>query len=722
VSSNSTKQMQEWKRISGYARHNHALGRRETWSEQIDRVLNMHKEKYSLFAEELEPYFDSIEEGLKAKNILGSQRNLQFAGVAVKDNNAKSYNCTSSYCDRADFFQEAMWLLLCGTGVGFSVQEHHIAKLPNISWPDAIYDHAVEDSIEGWADAVGALMHSFFYDTPKPVFDYSLVRPAGALIRSSGGKAPGPDGLRIALLKVEELITDILEGGYSRLLPIDAYDIIMHLSDAVLSGGVRRSATVCLFSPTDKEMLNAKMGDWFTENPQRGRSNNSVVLLRDETTKEEFDGIMESVKEFGEPGFIWADDREALYNPCVEIGMYAYDDEGNSGWSFCNLCEMNPKKAKTPEDFYAMCAQAAALGTLQAGYTTFNYLGEATKKIVEREALLGVSMTGIMDNPGIALDPHVLRTGARIVKETNAIVAEIIGINQAARTTCVKPAGSTSVLLGTASGIHPHHSKRYFRRIQANKMEGALQFFKQYNPEAVEESVWSSNGTDEVITFCCEVPKAAKTKVDTDGLELLGHVKTVQENWVQGGKNHDLCVKPWLSHNVSNTIHVRADEWQQVGDYIFANRDCLAGVSLLSIDGDKDYQQAPFTSVHTPKEIVAMYGDGSIMASGLIVAALEEFDGNLWDACSYFLDPADTGSEKDWLTMRSRQFAERYFNGDVKKMTYCLKDVHNWKRWCDLTREYKEVPWTEFKEEEDNTKVGDTVACGGGTCELTLNV
>lgn len=301
---------------------------------------------------------------------------------------------------------------------------------------------------------------------------------------------------------------------------------------------------------------------------------------------------------------------------------------------------------------------------------------------------------------------------------------------------------STSTILGTASGIHPHHSNRYFRRIQANKLEEPLKYFRKFNPTAIEESVWSNNNTDDIITFCCEVPVGAKTKVDTDGLQLLEYVKLVQQNWVEPGKNKHLCTQPWLSHNVSNTIHVKENEWDKIGDYIYDNRKWLAGVSLLSINGDKDYPQAPFTTVYTPEQIVKEYGDGSILASGFIVDSLKYFDGDLWEACSYYLGvsekliPPENFNKKQlaaWarqnnyyekldLDRRAKQFAYRYFDNDIKKMTYCLKDVWGWKKWLDLTREYKTVPWEEFKESTDNTKVQDTVACGSGKCELTLDV
>lgn len=754
----SIKELMEYTRISKYARYNEVENRRETWDEQINRVMNMHKVKYADVTG-ISDELAKAEYAMKKKLVLGSQRALQFGGRAILEKNARLYNCTSSYCDRPRFFQETMWLLLCGCGVGFSVQKHHIDKLPNIQKPntDEKIHIDIEDSIEGWADAVGQLLSSYFvgkntfdeYEDmnyiPFPAcqgkyvtFGYENIRSAGSIIKSSGGKAPGPDGLRNAIEKIRDLLDTLLKSGTDKLRPIDAYDIVMHLSDAVLSGGVRRSATICIFSIDDDEMLKAKTGNWHQTNPQRARSNNSVILIRDKITYKQFKNIIQHVKEFGEPGFVWADDYEFLVNPCVEIGLYAYDDKGRSGWAFCNLCEINVKKAKSKEQFLQMCEYASIIGTFQAGYADFLYLGKVTESIVKREALLGVSMTGMMDNPEISFDVELQREGAKLIRKTNEKLAEKLCINAGARTTCVKPAGTTSCILGTASGIHPHHAKRYFRRVQANKLEEPVQYFRKINPLAVEESVWSANETDDVITFLCEVPAYARTKVNIEGIKLLEHVKLTQMNWVNAGKNKNLCVQPYLSHNVSNTIHVKDDEWEDVSKYIYQNRKYFAGIAILGIDGDKDYAQAPFTTVYDPSEIVKEYGDGSLMASGLIVDGLRIWDDDLWLACNCVLgigEKLELGTFKskkaetrwkrennytekmDWLR-RAKQFADRYFDGDVRKMTYCLKDVYNWKLWMDLKREYKNVDWVEFHELQDNTKITDTIACAGGKCDI----
>lgn len=746
----SLQELGEYTRIAKYARFNKEKNRRETWNEQIERVMKMHKEHIgSEKVKALSNEIEMVESHLRQKKIVGSQRALQFGGPAVVKKNARLYNCTTSYCDRPRFFQEAMWLLLAGCGVGFSVQTQHIAQLPDVEKPDPnrIGKFTIPDSIEGWADSVGVLLSSYFVENqPFPdafgktiEFDYSLIRPSGSIISDTNGKAPGAEPLKRSIELIRNLIDNRITSGENRLHPIDLYDIVMHASDAVLSGGVRRSATICMFSPEDQEMMTAKTGNWYETNPQRGRSNNSVMLLRDKTSEEDFKSHFENIKQFGEPGFVFVDDLDTTYNPCCEIGLWPKDEFDRSGWAFCNLSEINAKKCKSEEEFYDVCASASIIGTIQASYTNFDYLGEITENIVKREALLGVSITGVQDNPVIALNPEILKRGASIVVETNKRVADILGINHAARTTTIKPSGSTSALLGTGSGIHPQHAKRYIRRVQANKNEETLKFFEFYNGSAVQESVWSNNKSDKVISFVCEVPKDARTKNDVGALQLLADVKLMKEFWIDSGKTEELCANKSLSHNVSNTINIKDEEWDAVREYIYNNRSSFAGISLLSVSGDKDYAQAPFQTVYTPKEMFDMYGDATVFASGLIVHAQRAF-GDLYKACASLLGQgevitdritfnsdisieeaknslAQVVEKKAWLE-RARKFSVRYFDGNNKKMTYCLKDVDAWKSWVDLTREYMPVPWELFFESMDNTKVAETVACSGGNCEV----
>jgi len=729
----SIRALQEYTYYSKYARYNSGKNRRETWNEAVDRVMDMHLRRYPKAAEEIE----WVRPLMKEKRVLGSQRALQFGGKTVEKCNARQYNCTMSFCDRIRFFQEYFWLLLCGCGVGFSVQKHHIAKLPPFDIPKGRKKKkkfVIPDSIEGWADAVGVLLASFLpnpdfpeYACSNVEFDYSEIRLEGSSLSSCSGKAPGPEPLRRSL----EIIRSLLQNRtqtQSRLHSIDAYDIAMHASDAVLSGGVRRSASLCIFSLDDEEMIKAKTGNWFRENPQRGRSNNSTMLIRDKVTKAEFLSLIDSVKQFGEPGFYWSDSTEQLPNPCVEIGGWpVHWKTKESGWQACNLSEINGKKVKCREDFALAARAAAILGTLQAGYTNLSYLGPVTEEIVKKESLLGVSVTGMQDNPHVTFDPKLQREMAQLVIDTNSWLAQLIGINPAARCTCIKPSGTASCILGSASGVHPHHARRYARRVQANQLEEVFQHFKKYNPQACEKSVWSANDTDEIVTFCVEVPDGAKTKNDVSAIELLEDVKTTQQNWVTAGKRKELCTQEWLTHNVSNTINVRPDEWGDVADFIYKNRKWFAGVSLLPASGDLDYPQAPMTNIHTPREILSMYGDGALLASGLVVDGLAAFQNNLWAACDAALGlnghlmhgetDSDQERKEDWCR-RVEQFAGRYCDGDVRKATYLIKEVNNWKKWLDLRRSYVDVDYTELVETEDNTKPLEEVACAGGSCEL----
>ena len=714
----SLKALSDYTVYAKYARYLPEKKRRESWEEMVDRVFQMHLNRFESAIsknEELKADILFAKQQVKKKRVLGAQRILQFGGDPILKHNAKVFNCSFGYLDRVKAFQETMYLLLCGCGVGFSVQFKHIKKIPNIAAPTkGIKVFKPEDSIEGWADCVGVLMSSFFtkdatfpeYKGHEIKFNFSNIRPEGTLIAGQF-KAPGHKGLEQALEKVREVIVNRLTAGETKLHAIDVYDIIMHFSNAVLSGGVRRSATICLFSKTDKEMMGAKTGNWFLTHPQRARSNNSVLLVKDDITKEEFSTIIESTKQFGEPGFVFADSEDCGYNPCVEIGLYPQTKDGRSGWQFCNLCEINGKFCDTEEKFIQACRAAAIIGTLQAGYTDFKYLSPETKEITDQEALLGCSITGIMDNPDILLNPEIQRRGAKEIRKMNDKIAKLIGINPAARTTCVKPAGSTSCVLGTASGIHPHHAKRYIRRVQANYLEYPLKKFSEVNPIAIEKSVWSSSGTDMVISFLCEVPKGAVVKNNLRAVELLEKVKTTQQNWVEAGTNKELCLLQSLRHNVSNTITVNDDEWDEVRDYIYNNKKWFAGISLLSAAGDLDYPQAPFATVLNAREIVDEYGDAAVFASGLIVDGLNAYKNNLWAACDsvlgvgekvkdfdFLIIPHEQSDDyKQWLkcdwNRRAKQFADRYFNGNIRKASHCLKHVSLWKTWCDLQREYK---------------------------------
>ena len=1090
------QELQNYTFVSKYARWIEDKNRRETWKEAVERVKNMMLEKYCEFGinKDIEWAYDLMYK----KKILGSQRALQFGGDPILKRNAKIYNCTSSYCDRLRFFQECFWLLLCGSGTGFSVQKHHIAKLPSLEHtpdPNLATKYLIDDSIEGWSDALGILLSSYFskpvdefkqYRNCHIVFDYSDIRVKGSSLASGVGKAPGYEPLANGIEKIRALLDRCVANGQKKLRPIDAYDIVMHSSDAVLSGGVRRSASLALFSPDDEEMAKAKTGNWYIENPQRARSNNSALLLKDQTTFEEFNNLIQSVKEFGEPGFIWSESTEMIFNPCVvadstvvtdqgikmvsdlinkpfnaivdgisypshkgfwktgtkqvielqfksgrnlkvtpnhkimtttgwkeakdihfgenvvinnhrsykldnlsdtsilnhndndwkkgyllglflgdgnhskssaqlkwwgeskeqyrqeayqmlsdvgftnnhhtskqnsiavysciestklmkfaidndcmigtskrlskksicgswnhisglisgyfdsdgtvlvnnikgsslrissvqldnlqnlqialnslgiyskiyqnrrpegdrvmpdgkggtkvyfcqsshelvissdniirfakcipvknidkskkiqtiinnyqrmpnrthfvdtlinktpigeldvydctvedihafdndsiyvhncvEIGMWPIEEEsGKSGWQGCNLSTINCSSVTDEEDFYERCKAASIIGTLQAGFTKLDYLGSISEKIFSREALLGVSLTGTMEKHDIVLTEKVLKQGAKIAVETNKELAKKININQAARVTCLKPEGTSSSMLGTSSGIHPHHAKRYIRHVQANILEAPYLHFKKINPQACEKSSWSANNTDEVIKFPIEVPDGAKLRNQLPAIEMLDVVKDTQKNWVQSGKNKSLCTQEYLSHNVSNTVTVKPDEWDKVTKFIYDNRKYFAGISLIPQSGDKDYTQAPFTTVYTSREIVKEYGDAALWCSGLIELGLNAFNNNLWAACDYVgLNQAkefDTTDKMIFMT-KVKNFAGKYFDGDVKRLTYCMKDVYNWKIYRDLFSSFKKVDYTQLLETEDNTVGIEEVSCAGGACLL----
>ena len=1082
------QELQNYTFVSKYARWVENKNRRETWREAVDRVKEMMHFKYPETKEEIDWAYDIMYK----KKVLGSQRALQFGGDPILKRHSKIYNCTASYCDRLRFFQECFWLLLCGSGTGFSVQKHHISKLPTLEHdiPDNNegIKYVIEDSIEGWADALGVLLSSYFskpidefkiYKNSYVVFDYSQIRQKGTSLSSGVGKAPGFEPLQKGLEKVRTLLDQCISNNQKKLRPIDAYDIVMHSSDAVLSGGVRRSASLALFSPDDEEMTKAKTGNWYIDNPQRARSNNSALLLKDETTLAEFQNLMESVKEFGEPGFIWSDSTEMVFNPCVvgdslvatkhglslvnelidksfdalvdgesysslkgfwktgtkdvielefasgrklrvtpnhkimttqgwkeakditcknkiiinnhrsfhtsinienkeykkgyllgsflgdgnyskksgqlkwwgedkdeyrseaydmlsdigwlnnhnskdtnnvsvyssiscqklfnfaeqkecmvgsskrltkkalsgtwdyisglvggyfdadgtvsvnhvkgcslrvwsvqlenlenlqialnSLGIYskiykerlpaghrlmpdgnggekeyfcetghelciscdnivkfheliplknkaksekiqqivsgyrrlpnrtnftdklinktsvgvldvydctvedihAFDNDGvyvhncveislwpvnektgESGWQGCNLSTINCSSIEDEEDFYERCKAAAIIGTLQAGFTKLDYLGKNSEEIFEREALLGVSMTGIMEKHDLILTEQVLKKGSKIAVDTNKEMAKKINIRQAARVTCLKPEGTSSSMLGTSSGIHPHHAKRYIRHVQANVLEAPYQHFKKQNRQACYKSAWSANNTDEIIKFPIEVPDGSKLKNQLPAVEMLEIVKQTQKNWVQNGKNKALCTKDYLCHNVSNTVTVKTEEWDDVTKYIYNNRKYFAGISLIPQSGDKDYQQAPFTTVYTSREIVKEYGDAALWCSGLIELALNAFDNNLWTACDYVaLNQAhkDHHESKLIFMTKMKNFAGKYFDGDIKRLTYCMKDVYNWKIYCDLLDSFKKVDYTQLSETEDNTVGIEEISCSGGACLL----
>ena len=1027
-----------------YSKYREDLNRKETWEESVDDVMDMHYKKFSHISE-LIPHLDSATEAYKNKQILASQRNLQFRGDSIRKSNVKLFNCSSTYIDRPEVFKQIMYILLNGCGVGYSVERRFTDKLPEIKpRKEETITHVVEDSVEGWSLAIDALMMSFFEGGEQIRFDGSLVRPEGAFI-TGGFKAPGYEPLRKSLQLIEALLNSNINRGEFKLTSLDAHDILCHIADAVLSGGIRRSALIALFDKDDELMMKCKTGNWFYDNAQRGRANNSIKLLKSELTKEELDSYKESIKEFGEPGVVLVDDIDFCTNPCcftgdsklltidgykpissllgeaplinadgevcegviwsngikevIELrlsngeyikctpdhrlmnidgeevlaentkgsrlmpfyelskeiseftkygfiqgdgglgrldseshlglevnigeddddilklfglvkenkrtyyvngyndmlsslgfdssklperefpstyesweesekkmflkGMYSangsvikgsriaykttskklaqqllnelkifgmspyittnkekevkfangdylckesYDINisrfsgvvlfakeigfvhsyknksledlikckapkvlgikrageeevfdfslndgkfwgvvngiiahnceigfipvnprtGNSCISFCNLNEINGGLCNTPTKFYEACKNASILGTLQASYTDMEFLGQDTKELIEWEALIGVSITGIMDNPKVLLDPEVLREGAEIVNRTNELIAEMVGINPAARTTTVKPSGNASVLLGTSSGIHPAHSRRYFRIMQMNKNTEIAKALNEVNSVLLEDSVWSASGNDYAVYIPIEEKDGALFKDDLSDIDFVKAVEVIYQNWVLPGTHRDRGYSNRVTHNVSNTITVQ--DWDKLFDHIYDNKQSFCGLSFMPSMGDKVYKQSPFTKVLSFEEIVELYGAGSLFASGLIVDALHAFDNDLWDACQAVMDnkfelsgDRHKGLLKKDVIRRIKKLSKNYFKNDTQKAVECLKDVHLFHKWVSVTREYKKIDFTalDLKPSFISVDTLGAVSCSGGACEIT---
>jgi ribonucleoside-diphosphate reductase alpha chain len=732
--------------------------RYETWEDACEDIMNGHKKKYKKYYDELLPYLNSALESMKDQMVLASQRNLQYRHEQIMKHNTRMFNCTSGHIARNRVFQEIFYLALSGCGFGGGLLIPFVKNLSRIQKRlNGTKTYVVSDSIEGWSDALGVLMSSYFVDKqPFPEFagyevkfDYSQIREKGSFI-SGGFKAPGPEGLKQSLEKIEQLIERWIEKEGNEIRPILAFDIICHSADAVLSGGVRRSALNMIVDPNDNEMIHAKTGNWRIENPQRGRSNNSVLLLRSEVKREQFEYLVKLNDGANDIGFVFANSWFDMFNPCFEIlkipvlmnvdfSKIHYDDieeftrinNDKFGIQGCNLTEINAEKCTTKEKFLKGCRDASILGTLQAGYTNFPYLGETSRKIFEREALLGVSITGWMNNPKL-FNAELLKEGAEIVKKTNKEVSQIIEINQAARTTCVKPSGNASVVLGTASGIHPEHSEKYFRIMQLNKESNTAKWLQDNMSFLLEESVWSSTKSDYVVFVPVENPKQGLFKKDMKGIKHLELIKLVQQNWVNEGTNPELCTYSPVNHNTSCTVII--DDKDTIVEYIWNERDYFTAVSFMSDYGDKDFNQAPFTSVLNLEEIVSEYGKGSILASGLVIDGLHYFENNLWLACDTLISTQTdspipvTGTREQvllknyWLT-RAKKFAKNYFKGDLKKMVYCLKDVHLFHKWETVTRQFKEVNFGEILDKPQYKDISDyaSMACSGtdGSCEIT---
>jgi ribonucleoside-diphosphate reductase alpha chain len=536
--------------------------------------MNMHIKKYPHIASEIVEVYKYVYD----KKVLPSMRSMQFGGKPIEISPNRIYNCAYLPIDHLDAFSETMFLLLGGTGVGYSVQKHHVEKLPEIRKPNPNRTRRflVGDSIEGWADAIKVLMKSYFGENlSTPEFDFSDVRPKGAQLVTSGGKAPGPQPLKDCIHKLKGML-DAKEDG-EKLSPIEVHDMVCHIADAVLAGGIRRAALISLFSADDNDMIACKSGAWWETNPQRGRANNSATLVRHKITKDFFMDLWKRVEASGagEPGIYFTNDKDWGTNPCCEIALRPNQ--------FCNLCEVNVSDIESQEDLNNRVKAAAFIGTLQAGYTDFHYLRDIWKRTTEKEALIGVSMTGI--GSGVVLG-YNMKEAAKLVKEENARVAELIGVNKSARTTTVKPAGTTSLTLGTSSGIHAWHNDYYIRRVRVGKNEAIYQYLAMYHPELVEDEFFRPHDTA-VISVPQKSPEGAILRTESP-FQLLDRVKKITQEWVRPGHRSGSN-----THNVSATISLKNEDWELAGEWMWENRDFYNGLSVLPYDGGS-YIQAPF--------------------------------------------------------------------------------------------------------------------------------
>ena len=565
-----------------YAKYLPDLQRRETWEELVDRNINMHIKKYPDIEMEIRKAYTYV----YTKKVLPSMRSLQFAGKPIELSPNRLYNCSYLPVDNIEAFNEIMFLLLSGCGVGYSVQQHHINKLPTINKPFEKRSRrfVIGDSIEGWSDAIKVLVRSYLGGkrVSKIIFDYTDIRPKGARLVTSGGKAPGPQPLKECLIKVEGILQSKEDGD--ALTSLEIHDIVCHIADAVLAGGIRRAALISLFSAYDEEMIACKSGNWWETNPQRGRANNSAVLIRHKITKEFFLDLWKRIElsGAGEPGIYFNHDKDWGTNPCCEIALRPYQ--------FCNLCEVNVSDVTSQEDLNSRVKAAAFIGTLQAGYTEFHYLREIWQETTERDALIGVSMTGIGSAAVLQLD---MKAAASIVKRENTRVSKLIGINKAARTTCIKPAGTTSLVLGTSSGIHAWHNDYYIRRLRVGKNESIYNYLVKNHPELVQDEYFRPHDTA-VIEIPQSAPKGSILRTES-AFDLLERVKKVATEWVKPGHRAGSN-----THNVSATISLKEDDWEKAGKWMWDNRKCYNGLSVLPYDGGT-YTQAPFEDI-TKKE------------------------------------------------------------------------------------------------------------------------
>ena len=751
----SVAELQAYTAVSKYARWLEDRKRRETWPETVRRSEEMMVGRFP----RLEGRIRQAYRGVEQMRWLGSQRLLQYAGEPALRRNARGFNCWGTFCDRLRVFPEMFYLLLCGGGTGFSIQKHHVEHLPRLSLARRqgrilpIREYDIDDSIEGWADSAAVLLSSFHeepirgfedYHDCEVVFRYHKIRRKGAPLSYGIGRAPGPDPLRRFHERGLEILREACRLGLERLRPIDCLDFACHQSDAVMSGGVRRSAGIAIFSLDDLEVLSAKTGDWWPRLKHRARFNNSVALVRGQTSWEDFSRLWEFTRQFGEPGLLWCYDTNIVSNPCGEVGwdprirlcrndlrleklLRTYQGPvwdlgggvvGLSGWGDCNLCTISGKSLRSRDDFLEACEETALIGTLQATFTDLGYLGPVSEEISRHEALIGVAIGGVMHAPQITLDPGTLEEGVRRVLMVNEEVAQKVGINPAARTTLGKPDGNCSCLLGGEPGANGAHSARYFRLSRASELEAPFRHFQAVNPTACEPTQGEKPG-EWVIRFCVETPPGTILKENISARQSLDNILTLYRHWVRPGTRPERSLAPHLTHNLSNTIPVRDHEWEEVKQKVFAHQEGLAGLTFLADSGDLDYAQAPYTRVRTPAEQETLYGRDNVkMACELLRPNHFPFN-NPWEATPVLLgwSEENTPRRKEFVH-RLRSWAEESLGGDLRQADHCLKDAWLWALWTRLRADFQPVDYTTMIEETPTLDLRGEQACAGGQCQM----
>jgi ribonucleoside-triphosphate reductase len=637
---------------SRYTRHRPDLGRRETFAEALGRAADMHRTflagqlglrvaghpastaaapaehallSHAVVGQTVASLLDAAFAAALGRRVLPSLRSLQFGGPAILGHHARLYNCAFSPADRPAFFREFLYLLLAGTGCGFSVQRHHVARLPPLAsrplrHPPEVRPHRIADTIEGWADALDFLVRSHL-EGFRAAFDYGLIRPAGSPLVTSGGHANGALPLRRSLEDIDSLLR---RASGRQLRPIEVHDLCLLAARAVLSRGPRRSASICLFSADDEEMLHAKSGSWARRHPERATCDLAAVLGRDPANAPRFRRILAAQLADGEPGCFLSDHPDHGCNPCGEVGLHPVlepplpdatlerlraaglpgplpPDARLSGWQLCNLSTINGGAVRSAADFLGACVHASVLGTIQAAYASLGYLGPVTCALAATDALLGVSICGCLDQPGLLLDPGLLERGARLARAVNQLLAPTLGLTPAARVTCVKPEGTAALLLGTAAGVHPHHARHYFRRVRAPRTLPVYRHFQAANPAMTEPSALAP-GTDDVITFPLSAPPGALVRDDVGALAFLGHVRLLRRHWVIPGEApHPRS--PGLHHNVSHTCTVHPEELDAVADFLWDHREEFSGITILGPSTADRFAQPPLQAVVTEADI-----------------------------------------------------------------------------------------------------------------------